>query len=91
MMEGEKRRQRFLKLVDGHNPNIHYAHQIFNLVHSDAVLEWLLKRCLTGKNLHEWVVEKHKGQILDAISFIVADVNRAVARPVRLGVEYGRR
>jgi len=86
----EKLRQKFLRLVDGHGPCIHYAHQVYNLVHSERILDWLLSRGLRGKDLDAWVQEKHGGSILTAVSFIVSEVNRAPQRPVRLGVEYGR-
>jgi len=85
----ERLRQKLLRLVDGNQICIHYAHQVFCLKHGERVCDWLLTRGFKGLRLEEWVREKHAGSILNAISFIVADVNRAAQQAVRVGDFHG--
>lgn len=79
----ERLRQKFIRLTNDAPSCLHYVHQIFNLVHREPVVDWLLKHGIRGDDLTTWVREKHNGETFTAIAFIVGEVNRARAQPIK--------
>lgn len=90
-IHSESFRQKQLRLLDGRQDLMHHMYHINNLVHGEAIADWLLKRGLKGALLKEWLLEQFKDSVIEMAKHIVKDVNNAnKANPIILGRDYKR-
>lgn len=84
-------REKFLRFVDGREDLLYYAYHLNQCKHKEPIVDWLLRRRLTGEKFAEWVRVKHDNSFLKMLQHVVSEVNRTRLKPVIAGEDYGNR
>lgn len=84
-----ERRQKMLRIIDGH-PNLPLVmYQWHKLRRCDEILDWLLRNRITGMNLFAWLRGEYQFHTLSMAKFILMKVDKEKEeKPILVGRDY---